>query len=121
PPSFPSFFCFVFPFFCFFLPPPPPPPLEAPLSGQRALTREAWQRIGRLDPGFGLEMGLNLDALRHRLRLLEVETEMKHRRTGRDLRGFLHRGRQFRDVALAIARRWPLQRSAGPSSGETVP
>jgi glycosyltransferase involved in cell wall biosynthesis len=81
------------------------PELRAPLSGQRALTREAWERIGRLDPGFGTEMGLNLDALRSGLRVAEVPTRMAHRHTGRDWAGFRHRGRQFRDVTLAILRR----------------
>lgn len=86
------------------------PPLSAPVSGQRALTRAAWGQIGRLDPGFGAEMGLNLDAVRLGLRILEVPTTMAHRLTGRDLAGFLHRGRQFRDVATSILRRWPLRR-----------
>jgi glycosyltransferase involved in cell wall biosynthesis len=81
------------------------PVLQAPLSGQRGLTRDAWQRIGRLDPGYGIEMGLNLDAVRHRLRVREVPVAMQHRLTGRNWSGFRHRGRQFRDVALAIARR----------------
>ena len=81
------------------------PTLQAPLSGQRALTREAWQRIGRLDPGYGIEMGLNLDAVRHGLRVREVPVEMQHRLTGRNWSGFRHRGRQLRDVALAIVRR----------------
>lgn len=81
------------------------PALQAPLSGQRGLTRAAWQRIGRLDPGYGIEMGLNLDAVRHGLRVQEVPVDMQHRLTGRNWSGFRHRGRQFRDVALAIARR----------------
>jgi len=90
------------------------PRMHAPLSGQRAMSRTAWETIGRLDPGFGIEMGLNLDALRHRLRVLEVPTQMSHRRTGRDWAGFRHRGRQFRDVGLALLRRWPLlARGAG--------
>ena len=81
------------------------PELRAPLSGQRALTRTAWKSIGRLDPGYGIEMGLNLDAVRHGLRLQEVPVAMQHRLTGRTVAGFRHRGRQFRDVALAILRR----------------
>jgi glycosyltransferase involved in cell wall biosynthesis len=80
-------------------------PLRAPLSGQRVLTRDAWQRIGRLDAGFGIEMGLNLDAARRGLRVQEVPVEMHHRLTGRSWAGFRHRGRQLRDVALAILRR----------------
>jgi glycosyltransferase involved in cell wall biosynthesis len=81
------------------------PPLQAPLSGQRALTRDAWERIGKLDAGFGLEMGLNLDAFRLGLRVVEVPTQLSHRLTGRDLAGFRHRGRQFRDILLCLLRR----------------
>lgn len=81
------------------------PVLQAPLSGQRGLTRAAWEKIGRLDPGYGIEMGLNMDAVRHRLRVREVPVAMQHRLTGRNWSGFRHRGRQLRDVALAIVRR----------------
>lgn len=81
-------------------------PMQAPLSGQRAFTREAWEQIGRLDRDFGVEMGLNLDAARLGLRVLEVPTTMTHRATGRNWAGFRHRGRQFLYVALAILRRW---------------
>jgi glycosyltransferase involved in cell wall biosynthesis len=83
------------------------PPMQAPLSGQRALSRAAWERLGRLDPGFGIEMGLNLDAARAGLRVLEVPTLMAHRVTFRDVAGFLHRARQFRDVLRAILARPP--------------
>lgn len=81
------------------------PPMKSPLSGQRGLTRAAWERLGRLDEGFGLEMGLNLDAARLGLRVLEVPTEMTHRITGKDWAGYRHRARQFRDIARALWRR----------------
>lgn len=80
-------------------------PMQSPLSGQRGLTRAAWERLGRLEAGFGLEMGLNLDAARLGLRVLEVPTEMSHRITGKDWAGYRHRARQFRDIALALWRR----------------
>jgi hypothetical protein len=50
-------------------------------------------------------MGLNLDAARLGLRLVEVPTGMTHRVTGRTLPGFRHRARQFRDIARLLARR----------------
>jgi glycosyltransferase involved in cell wall biosynthesis len=81
------------------------PAMQAPLSGQRVFTRAAWERIGRVDDGFALEMGLNLDAARVGLRVVEVPTTMRHRLTGRNLSGFRHRGRQFLAVARALARR----------------
>ena len=80
--------------------------LAAPLSGQRALTRSAWERLGHIETGFGAEVGLNIDALRAGLRVVEVQTQMSHRVTGRDWRGFVHRGRQFAAVARVLLRRW---------------
>jgi glycosyltransferase involved in cell wall biosynthesis len=100
------------------------PPLQAPLSGQRVLSRAAWERIGRLDAGFGLEMGLNLDAARLGLRVVEVETAMTHRLTGRTPAGFLHRGRQLVDIARVLHRRGLLRPGAppaGPHSGGAPP
>jgi glycosyltransferase involved in cell wall biosynthesis len=89
------------------------PALRAPLSGQRGLTRAAWDRIGRLDPGFGVEIGLNLDAFRIGLRVREVPVDMRHRVTGRDWPGFRHRGLQFRDILRSILRRGRARRGHG--------
>ena len=44
---------------------------------------------------------MTIDALRAGLELEEVELELAHRATGRDLSGFVHRGRQLRDLLLA--------------------
>ncbi len=41
-------------------------------------------------------------AMNARLGIGEVGLPLEHRATGRDLRGFLHRGRQLRDILLAF-------------------
>ncbi len=76
---------------------------RAPLSGQRAIARELLMRLRGFAPGYGLELGLTLDACRQGARILEVETPFEHRAHGRSLKGFLHRARQLRDVLIAIA------------------
>jgi hypothetical protein len=76
-----------------------------PLNGQRCLTRAAFATALPLAPGFGVETGLTIDLLRAGLRVAEVEVPMAHRATGSDWRGQLHRGRQFADVARALAAR----------------
>ena len=73
-----------------------------PLSGQRRLTQRARERVFPLAAGFGCETAMTVDAARAGLELGEVEVELEHRSTGRDLRGFLHRGRQLRDILLAF-------------------
>jgi glucosyl-3-phosphoglycerate synthase len=77
-----------------------------PLSGQRALTSAALTAVRPLAPGFGLEVGMTIDAVRAGLRVVEVPIEgLAHRATGRGLRGFAHRARQGRDILGAVAGR----------------
>lgn len=78
-----------------------------PLSGMRALTREAFDAVQPFAPGWGVETAMTVDALRAGLRVVEVPCELHHRVTGRDLRSQAHRAAQYRDVARALlARGW---------------
>jgi len=79
-----------------------------PLNGQRCLTREAFEAARPLAHGFGVETALTIDLLRKGFRVVEVEVDMAHRATGSDWRSQLHRARQLRDVALALATREPV-------------
>ncbi|HTZ86856.1 MAG TPA: glycosyltransferase [Solirubrobacteraceae bacterium] len=72
----------------------------APISGQRALSATALADVLPFAHGFGMEVGMTIDAVRHGHRLLEVEVELEHRATGRTFAGFAHRARQL----LAFAR-----------------
>jgi hypothetical protein len=72
-----------------------------PLSGQRALSSRARRVVFPLAPGFGAETRMTIDAERAGLRVEEVELELSHRTTGRDVPGFVHRGRQLVDLVLA--------------------
>ncbi len=78
-----------------------------PLNGQRCLTRAAFEAARPLAAGFGVETGLTIDLLRQGFRVTEVEVPLAHRATGTDWRAQLHRARQFRDVARALAVREP--------------
>jgi Glycosyl transferase family 2 len=72
-----------------------------PLSGQRVLSQAARDACFPLAAGFGVEVRMTIDAVRAGLRLEEVELPLAHRLTGRDVRGFAHRGRQLLDALLA--------------------
>ncbi|HXV56543.1 MAG TPA: glycosyltransferase [Gaiellaceae bacterium] len=72
-----------------------------PLSGQRLLSERARAACFPLAPGFGCEVRMTIDALAAGLSFEEVELDLEHRPTGRDAAGFLHRGRQLLDAALA--------------------
>ena len=79
--------------------------MRAPMSGQRAMRPGVLRTLLPFAPGFGIETGMTIDALRQGLRVVEVDLELEHRATGKTLRGFLHRGRQARDALRAYAAR----------------
>jgi len=72
-----------------------------PLSGQRHLSEAARAACFPLAAGFGAETAMTIDAVRAGLAVSEVELALAHRATGRDLRGFVHRGRQLAEIVLA--------------------
>ncbi|MFD2672810.1 glycosyltransferase family 2 protein [Marinicrinis sediminis] len=74
----------------------------APLSGQRAMTRQVMERIRTFSPGFGIEVGFTIDAARDGFRITEVEVPFHHRESGRDWSGVLHRGKQFVAVGRTL-------------------
>jgi glycosyltransferase involved in cell wall biosynthesis len=79
---------------------------EAPVSGQRALHARALEDVLPFAHGFGMEMGMTIDAVRAGHRVAEIELDLAHRVTGRTLMGFLHRGRQLIDfVRVYLSRR----------------
>jgi glycosyltransferase involved in cell wall biosynthesis len=73
----------------------------APISGQRALRAEALRAVVPFAAGYGMEVGMTIDAIRAGFRLREYELDLDHRATGRRPRGFLHRAAQLRDFARA--------------------
>ena len=73
-----------------------------PLSGMRCLTREAFEAATPLARGWGVETGLTIDLLRLGYVAVEVPCDLRHRPSGTDLRGQLHRASQYRDVVLAV-------------------
>lgn len=78
---------------------------RAPISGQRALTAAALRRALPFARGFGMEIGMTIDAVRAGCRVREYELDLEHRATGRSPAGFLHRFRQLLDFVAAYRAR----------------
>lgn len=76
-----------------------------PLSGQRAVKKSVIndKRV-HLYSGYGIEVGMLLDVLRCGYRVKTVDLDITHRTTGKDIKGFIHRFRQFNDVILVFLR-----------------
>lgn len=91
-----------------------------PLSGMRCLTRAAFEAATPLAHGWGVETGMTIDLLRRGFRVVEVPCDLKHRPSGSDLKGQMHRAAQYRDVQLAVnARR--VRRAAGAVKRTVTP
>ena len=79
---------------------------RAPISGQRALRADTLAQVLPFAHGFGMEIGMTIDAARAGARVEELDLDLAHRATGRTLGGFVHRGRQLIDfVRVYFARR----------------
>ena len=91
-----------------------------PLSGMRCLTREAFEAATPLAHGWGVETGMTIDLLRQGFRVLEVPCDLRHRPSGTNLKGQLHRAAQYRDVQLALSAR-RVRAAAGVVQGALSP
>jgi glycosyltransferase involved in cell wall biosynthesis len=92
----------------------------APISGQRAMRAELLRTLLPFARGYGMEIGMTIDAVRAGYRLREHELDLSHRATGRTAAGFAHRARQLLDFArVYVSRRAeghppPLDRGGEP-------
>jgi glycosyltransferase involved in cell wall biosynthesis len=73
----------------------------APISGQRAMRADVLQATLPFARGYGMELGMTVDAVRAGYAVREYELDLSHRATGRSFQGFLHRGRQLYDFVFA--------------------
>lgn len=81
---------------------------SAPISGQRAMRVDVLRATLPFARGYGMEIGMTIDAVRAGYRLREYELDLEHRATGRSLAGFAHRARQLLDFCRAyLSRRDP--------------
>jgi glycosyltransferase involved in cell wall biosynthesis len=71
----------------------------AAISGQRAMRGDVLRAALPFAPGYGMETGMTIDAVRAGFTVREIELDLEHRATGHTLRGFAHRVRQLVDFA----------------------
>lgn len=72
--------------------------LDSSLSGQRVYKKEVIDKINYIPNNFGIEVAMTIQTLNNGFSILEVPVTMKHRYSQRNLKGFLHRGKQFLDI-----------------------
>ncbi len=68
------------------------------LSGQRVYKKSVLDTMEYIPDRYGIEVAMTVQALNNNFSLLEVPVQMSHRYTERNLSGFIHRGKQFKDI-----------------------
>lgn len=76
---------------------------KAPLSGQRAAKQKVWVDLLPFSDGYGMEVGMYLDALQKGYRVMEIPLDLAHCPPGRNWAGFWHRGKQFYHICRTLA------------------
>lgn len=76
--------------------------IDTALSGQRAFKSKILKQIDTNYKGYGIELGMIIDILNKGYNVVEVDVNMYHNETGRNLSGFIHRGKQFWQVLTVL-------------------
>jgi glycosyltransferase involved in cell wall biosynthesis len=76
---------------------------DSVLSGQRLIYTDFLKKVN-LPEDFGVEFKITLEALRNNIAIIDINTNIRHRETGRNIKGFVHRGKQFTNILKAVIR-----------------
>lgn len=76
--------------------------IDTVLSGQRAFKKEVLEQLNSNYTGYGVELGMTIDILNKGYSIKEVDVNMCHNETGRNISGFIHRGKQFWQILKVL-------------------
>lgn len=76
--------------------------IDTTLSGQRVYKKEVINSIRYIPNNYGIEVAMTVGALRKGFDIKEVDVKMTHRETGRNVKGFIHRGKQFLNISKTL-------------------
>jgi glycosyltransferase involved in cell wall biosynthesis len=79
--------------------------ISSSLSGQRVFNRKVLEDILLPTGGYGVEVDMTIDILKKGYKIKEVPVNMKHAETGRDIKGFKHRAKQFSHISIVLLKR----------------
>lgn len=72
--------------------------IDTSLSGQRVYKREVVEKIDYIPHRYGIEVAMTIQTINNGYSIIEVPVTMEHRYSQRNLKGFIHRGKQFKDI-----------------------
>jgi glycosyltransferase involved in cell wall biosynthesis len=76
--------------------------IDTSLSGQRVYKREVVEKMDYIPDRYGIEVAMTIQTFNNGFSILEVPVTMKHRYSQRNLKGFIHRGKQFWDILKTL-------------------
>jgi len=76
--------------------------LTSSISGQRVFKREVLEKFDEIPYGYGVEVGMTIDILKYGFKIKEILVNMTHNETGRSLKGFIHRGKQYYHIKKIV-------------------
>ncbi|SHE30401.1 Glycosyl transferase family 2 [Tissierella praeacuta DSM 18095] len=72
--------------------------IDTSLSGQRVYKKEVIDKIDYIPDRYGIEVAMTIQTINNGFSIIEVPVTMNHRYSQRNLEGFIHRGKQFKDI-----------------------
>ncbi len=78
--------------------------IDTSLSGQRAYTKESLEAISYIPNNYGIEIAMTIQTLKAGFEIIEIPVNMTHRFTERNIKGFIHRGKQFKDILWTLVK-----------------
>ncbi|WP_058485301.1 glycosyltransferase family 2 protein [Defluviitalea phaphyphila] len=79
--------------------------IKNPICGQRVMKKDILLNI-EIPNRFAVEVGMIIDILNQNFKIKEIPVMMKHRETKRDLKGFLHRGKELKDIIYILIKKY---------------
>lgn len=76
--------------------------IDSTLSGQRFYKKEVLEEIKYIPDSYGIEIAMTIQSLNMGFEILEIPVTMSHRYTDRSIKGFVHRGKQFKDILKTL-------------------
>ena len=76
--------------------------IDTSLSGQRVYRKEVMDIMDYIPNRYGIEVAMTIQALNGGFTFEEVPVKMSHRYTERNLKGFIHRGKQFLNILKTL-------------------
>ena len=76
--------------------------INTSLSGQRVYNKKVIDNMCYIPDRFGVEVAMTVETLRMGYTVGEIDVNMSHRETGRSIRDFTHRGKQFLDIFVTL-------------------